>query len=133
MYESLRACECEAGTRAAGEAKTPELGRLEAPGVGDEGEALANGLLRRDTEPGALKGILGRKHQQLGCDALGCCRGGARIKDWQSWVPDKGKGLSLRSARWREKRGRGTRVSWVVMGKIEKATGAKTSGSWEFH
>lgn len=77
MLDWLRKWEAEVGDAAGDDEKMPDFGRPALPGAGDEGEALAKRLLRRDAEPWALKDMMRCGHEQqlavLLVDA--CCEG----------------------------------------------------------
>lgn len=65
MLDWLRTCEADVGDPEIGDdEKMLDFGRPALPGAGEEGVALAKGLLRRDAEPWAVKDMLRRGHQQ---------------------------------------------------------------------
>ena len=58
-----------------------DFGLPGGPELGDDGDALANGLLRRDMEPWPLKDILDGAHQRQGQ------RGGASLESFRDLAP----------------------------------------------
>ena len=65
LLDWLRVCEggVDDAPRALGEENMVDFGRLTLPAPCGVGDALANGLLRRDMEPLALKDISNGEHQ----------------------------------------------------------------------